>query len=193
MSVQNKILDFELKEGEQPVLLAQLTGADGNAADLTGRTVVFNMRRLGTTTPIISAGACTVVTPSGTVTISGGNGTATFSTSQAGVLANGFRITLSSGTYTLSNFDGTTTGVLSRVRNDVREFAANGSTLSFTASGIVRYTGTVSDTTTYQGEVEADFLSYITGQTPTTTAAQPQKFPNGKGDNLYGYISPKIV
>ena len=64
--------------------------------------------------PKITWGA---TTGTGTVTIAGGSGAATFSTSQAGLFVNGSQLTVGGVTYTVSAFSGTTTCTLSGAPN----------------------------------------------------------------------------
>lgn len=53
----------------------------------------------------------------GTLTIAGGAGATTFSTSQAGLIANGSQLTVAGVTYTVSAFSGTTTCTLAGAPN----------------------------------------------------------------------------
>lgn len=53
------------------------------------------------------------------------------------------------------------------------------------AAGTIKYTGVVADTA-QPGEMEAEF-------TVDFGAGRIQKFPDGKGEYLLGYITPKIA
>lgn len=61
---------------------------------------------------------CTPVAGAGTVTVSGGAGAATFSTSQAGALKNGWKVTVGGATYLVSAFTGTTSCTLTYLESD---------------------------------------------------------------------------
>lgn len=61
MSTVDSVVDFVAKLGEQLVISATLKGGTGAVADLTGATVTFAMRPLGTLTPIALAGSTALV------------------------------------------------------------------------------------------------------------------------------------
>lgn len=70
--------DFALRTGNlQPILQMQATYNDGTPVNLTGCTVTFTMTLESSTTPTVSAGACTVTDASGGIFTYAWSGTQT--------------------------------------------------------------------------------------------------------------------